>query len=220
VHRTYLYVRKRKLGDRPHSHGRVLEPKWRGQRIEELVFQRPQKGYWTILRRRSKLVGISAGMLHVVPAGMFEAGNRADSWSVASAVMREMLEEVYGETEEQGDGEPSFDDHIWRKEPLQTLSRGIAEGSVELSFTGIACDLLNLRPEICTILFVREAGLTEIRRMAMNWEYERQGPAGAFGTSWSNIDAQSKQLKVGDIVPSGLACLVLGRNWMRERHGI
>ena len=61
-------------------------------------------------------------MLHVVPAGMFEAKNRNERWSVKTAVMREMLEEVYNEEEQQGEELTGFEDDIVNKKPLQFLS--------------------------------------------------------------------------------------------------
>ena len=185
-----------------------------------MVFERPEQGLWTIIQRRSSAVGLSAGMLHVVPAGMFEVKNKHERWSVQSAVWREMLEEVYNEQEQQGDGIPGFEDHIRRKEPLLFLSRLLEKRRAEFSLTGICCDLLNLRPEICTVLFVRDAGLTEVRAMSVNWEYEKQGPAGTFGTPWNRIDSDMRKVRAGEMVPSGVACFELGRHWLRRRHGI
>jgi len=185
-----------------------------------MVFERPEpeRGMWTLIKRRSKAVGVSAGMLHVMPAGMFEVKNRPENWSVRSAVWREMLEEVYKEKEQQGRGVPEFEDHILRKQPLRFLSRVLEEGGAEISVTGICCDLLNLRPEICTVLFVRDAGLTKVRKMKVNWEYQEEGPAGSFGTPWKRIDRDIQRVKVGEIVPTGLCCFELGRMWLRQRH--
>jgi hypothetical protein len=185
-----------------------------------MVFERREQGLWTIIQRRSRAVGLSAGMLHVVPAGMFEAKNKHEKWSVQSAVRREMLEEVYNEQEQQGDGIPGFEDHLLRKEPILFLSQLLKEGRAEFSVTGICCDLLNLRPEICTILFVRDAGLTETRAMQVNWEYEREGPAGRFGTPWNQVEIEMRKVRVGEMVPSGVACFELGRMWLRDRHGV
>jgi hypothetical protein len=184
------------------------------------VFERREQGLWTIIHQRSKEVGLSAGMLHVVPAGMFEAKNKGERWSIRTAVMREMLEEVYNEEEQQSEEIAGFEDDMVSKKPLQFLLPLIENGHAELSLTGICCDLLNLRPEICTVLFVPDAGLAEVQKMHVNWEYEQHGDPGNFGTPWDRIDAKLQNAKVGEIVPSGVACLKLGRTWMRERHGV
>lgn len=185
-----------------------------------MVFERRMQGLWTIIHRRSRMVGLSAGMLHVVPAGMFEAKNKSERWSVKTAVMREMLEEVYIEEEQQGDEITGFEDDMVSKKPLQFLFPLIENGRAELSLTGTCCDLLNLRPEICTVLFVPDAGLAEVQKVRVNWEYEQRGEPGIFGTPWDRIEAKLQNAKVGEIVPSGVACFELGRTWMRERHGV
>jgi hypothetical protein len=111
-------------------------------------------------------------------------------------------------------------DDIVNKKPLQFLSRLFDNERAELSLTGICCDLLNLRPEICTVLFVRDEGLAEVQKIMVNWEYEQHGQTGVFGTPWNRIEAYLQKAKVGEIVPSGIACFELGRTWMRERHGV
>lgn len=184
-----------------------------------MVFDRGEQGFWTIIHRRSKDVGVYASLLHVVPAGMFEAKNSLEKWSVQTSLWREMLEEVYDDEEQQGNGEPGFEDHITSKEPLRSLSKLLNDGRAELSLTGISCDLMTLQPEICAVLLVRNAVLTDIRPMRVNWEYEKHGRPGAFGTPWERIEAEIKEVRVGGMVPSGVACFELGRNWLRERHG-
>jgi hypothetical protein len=185
-----------------------------------LVFERPRKGLWTVICRRSKNVAVSPGMLHVVPSGMFEAINPADQWSVQDALWRELLEELYGEKEQQGDGLPCFEDDLVNKKPIRTLTRLILEGQAELSITGVCGDLLNLQTEICTILFVRDASFAKNRRMKANWEYDLTGNPGSFGTPWNQIDIWMRNLKAGTITPTGLASLEMGRGWLQRRHGI
>jgi DNA-binding winged helix-turn-helix (wHTH) protein len=185
-----------------------------------MLFERRGQGLWTVIHQRSRTVGLSAGMLHVVPAGMFEAKNRNEKWSIRTAVMREMLEEVYNEEEQQGEEITGFEDDMVSKKPLQFLFPLIEKGLAELSITGICCDLLTLRPEICTVLFVPDVGMAEVQKVHVNWEYEQHGDPGNFGTPWDRIEEKLQNVKVGEIVPSGIACFELGRTWMRERHGI
>ena len=95
------------------------------------------------------------------------------------------------------------------------------DGSAEFSVTGIVCDLLNLRPEVCTVLFVADPAFAEARQMQLNWEYEPERRQGKFLVDWHRIDdvIEKDGAKYG-IVASGAACLALGREWVKHRHGI
>jgi hypothetical protein len=183
-----------------------------------LVFQR-ENDYWYLLRRRSAAVGVSAGLLHVIPAGMFEAPNPHDRWSVEMNVWRELLEEVYNEKEQHGSGRAELPDPIKNKEPIKTLLRLLKDGKAEFIVTGICCDLLNLRPEICTVLFVKSSEFCEVRKMEINWEYESEGPSGKFARPWKTIDEVIDE-EQDYFVASGAVCLGLGRQWIRKRHGL
>lgn len=186
-----------------------------------LVFKRPTGAFACLIRRRSLDVGVSPGMLHVVPAGMFEASNGNDNWSIRLNVWRELLEEVYNEEEQQGSEYAETLDHIQGKEPVQLIRQMLNEGSAEFSVTGIACDLLNLRPEVCTVLFVADSAFAEVRQMKLNWEYEPEHRTGTSLVGWDRIDdvIEKDGARYG-IVPSGAACLALGREWVKRRHGM
>ncbi|PYP85993.1 MAG: hypothetical protein DMG65_19605 [Candidatus Angelobacter sp. Gp1-AA117] len=69
-----------------------------------MVFNRIPAGFACLIRRRSIEVGLSPGMLHIVPAGMFEASNTHDNWSIEMNVWRELLEEIYNDEELLGTG--------------------------------------------------------------------------------------------------------------------
>lgn len=183
-----------------------------------MVFNRRNYGYFCLIRRRSAHVAVSPGMLHVVPAGMFEAMNSFDNWSIRLNVWRELLEEVYGEKEQQDTGQAEFSDYMMMKRPIPLLEQMLEDGSAEFSITGLCCDLLNLRPEVCTVLIVKEPRFLEDRRMQLNWEYQPQGPAGRFAVHWQEIDKQiAIAAERGGMVVSGAACLGLGRKWVESR---
>jgi hypothetical protein len=191
-----------------------------------LVFKNPEyEGFCCLIRRRSIFVGVSPGMLHVIPAGMFEARNY-DPWSVEVNVWRELLEEVYNDKEEQGSEQPESDDRVRQKLPVNRLIEMInKDRSAEFSVTGICCDLLSLRHEICTILFVQDASFRDLRAMNLNWEYEpaswatREG--GRFVIPLSEVNAIVQVAASTDgITATGAACLSFGLAWLRERHGL
>jgi hypothetical protein len=104
-------------------------------------------------------------------------------------------------------------------EPIKTLRNLIQRGQAELSITGICSDLLMLRPEICTVLYVQDETFSTVRSPSLNWEYEKLGPKGKFGLEWSRIDEVLATLvDTADIVVSGAACVELGRQWIKTRH--
>jgi DNA-binding winged helix-turn-helix (wHTH) protein len=186
-----------------------------------LVFKRRTGGFSCLIRRRSMEVGVSPGMLHVVPAGMFEASNTSDRWSIELNVWRELLEEVYDDKELLGSECAELLDHVRRREPVAMLCQLLDKGAAEFSVTGIVCDLLNLRPEVCTVLFIPDPAFVEAKRMQVNWEYEPEIRFGKFAVGWDRIDEviEKDGAKYG-IVASGAACIALGREWVKRRHGI
>ena len=152
---------------------------------------------------------------------MFEAPNTEDEWSIEDNVWRELLEEVYDEEEQIGKGQSEIKDSIRSQPPIALLRGLIGEGKAELSVTGICCDLLNLRPEICTVLYVPDPAFAEARPMKLNWEYEKEGPEGKFGVRWDRLPRLAEKLaSSGEIVVSGAACLELGREWLKRRHHV
>ncbi len=186
-----------------------------------IVFQRSTGEYYTIIRRRSTSVAVSPGLHHIVPAGMFEAPNTQDVWSIETNIWRELLEEIYDEEEQLGHGVSELHDYLRAKMPIKIILELIDNGRAELSVTGICCDLLNLRPEICTVLYIADPRFAEARRMVLNWEYEKEGAAGTFGIQWNRIDKLAMSLaSASKIVVSGAACLSLGREWLAARHQI
>ncbi|MHB2029770.1 MAG: hypothetical protein ACYCPT_13280 [Acidimicrobiales bacterium] len=183
-----------------------------------LVFTRPrEEGYWTILRRRSGVVGVSTNTRHVVPAGMFEAANSTDVWSIELNVWRELLEELYDEDEEGGSAQNR--DYLTTLEPVRLLTSMVSDGSADHVVTGVVCDLLNLRTEICTVLLVRDAAFAESRRMKLNWEYQSTPRSGAFAVPTSLVE-QTLISEGMRMVPSGAACLSLGIDWVRRARGL
>ncbi|HEY8199750.1 MAG TPA: hypothetical protein VII47_00175, partial [Actinomycetota bacterium] len=100
---------------------------------------------------------------HVIPSGMFQPfiedasadGLRAQ-FSVRATVLREFVEELYGVEElETGDGRV---DHtaIFRRPEARVLTDMLDRGDARLLYSGVAVNLLALRPEICTVLIIHD----------------------------------------------------------------
>lgn len=186
-----------------------------------LVFKRKDQGFYCLLCRRSADVAVSPNTMHVVPAGMFEAMNLTDSWSIEMNVWRELLEELYGQKELEGTGEHYLNDFFRNQSPIRSLLQMLKAGSAVHSAVGICCDLLTLRPEICTVLFVADPAFAEERKMQLNWEYAHEIGIGKGAIPWANIDdAIQKSVKEFGFSATGTVTLGLGREWVRVHYGM
>jgi transcriptional regulator with XRE-family HTH domain len=185
-----------------------------------VVFKRRKRDdFFCLAHRRSDSVGVSPSMFCVVPAGMFEQKNADDPWSVESTVWRELLEEVYDDTEHQGTGAQEIEDYLYGKQPIALLTKLLAEGRAEFSVTGIICDLLALRPEICTVLFIPDPSFSESRKMTLNWEYGGFG-SGTGVVRWADMEQQIRGVWDQGMDVGSAACMKFGRDWIGARHGL
>jgi len=110
--------------------------------------------YKAILARRSAQAATDPLHFHVLPAFIFqpsdEHGHFPEEWSVEHQVYREYLEELFGMDEVA----PDRYDYFYEHPAMQHLQNLIAAGEAELYLTGIAINLLTLRPEICVLLLI------------------------------------------------------------------
>jgi hypothetical protein len=155
-------------------------------------------------------------------------------FSVSGTVLREFVEELYGVGElETGDGRID-PDAIYHRREAKLLTGMLESGSARLLYTGIAVNLLALRPEICTLLviddprwFENEGG--EIRFCG---EYLRQSERTDLlpDQRWVQLielrgdDLQpefgwKRHLRPGTLVAPGWAGTVLGLEVAREVIG-
>lgn len=113
--------------------------------------------YQLLVRRRAqKGVPIRAGLLHVIPSFMFQPTTTIgieSEYNVEHNILREFLEELYGRPEQRIDGDPKT---LYRNKPVKEMRLLLTAGKAQLYFTGIGINLLNLRPEICTLLVVSD----------------------------------------------------------------
>lgn len=108
-----------------------------------------------LMRRRAKPgVPLRAGLLHVIPGFMFQATSdyKELEYSVTYNIFKEYLEELFDKPEELNRN--LHPNHIYADKRLQYLLTLLNNGEARLYFTGITMNLLNLRPEICTLLFI------------------------------------------------------------------
>ena len=160
-----------KVERRSWLHGRVADPVIDGGHrssaigVSTLTVVRVRRtgfdGYKMFISPRSTRVSTSRRRYHVIPSGMFQPfisdgspGSLRAQFSVRATVVREFVEELYGVEElETGDG--SIDpEAIYRRREAKVLAGMLESGEARLLYTGMAVNLLALRPEVCTLIVI------------------------------------------------------------------
>ena len=113
--------------------------------------------YKAMLARRSEKTAFDSGMFHVLPAMMFNPTTsdfcNPQEWSIRHQVLREALEEMFNMPEETA---PERWDYFYRHPALLYLQSLMDAGKAQLYLTGVIINLLTLRPEISTLLLIRD----------------------------------------------------------------
>jgi len=111
---------------------------------------------YLMLRKRSEQVAVHAGLIHVIPSFMFQPATPAigHEFSLRHNIYREYLEELFDRPDpKQGESDPEY---FTRDPLLLELSHMLETGQAEWYYTGVAVNLLNLRPDICTLLLIKD----------------------------------------------------------------
>src|SRR5262249_18800431 len=107
-------------------------------------------------RKRSENVAVHAGLIHVIPSFMFQPATPTigREYSLQHNIFREYLEELFDRPDPaHGETDP---DYFLQDPLLLELRELLKTGQAEWYFTGVAVNLLNLRPDICTLLLIKD----------------------------------------------------------------
>jgi hypothetical protein len=195
--------------------------------ISTLIAFKVGSTYKGFLRARSGKTAAHADLYHVVPSFMFQpqAGDIAKEYSVRHNIFREYLEEVFGVEEVQTSGGEIAFDWFYSHEKLKDLLQLLRDGGAQLLLTGYAVNLLNYRPEICTLLLINDEDWCK-QRIVTNYEFATPEESWAKGKEFMlpidimKCDAEiSQELEAfpGTFVPPGAAAFWLGVDVARER---
>ena len=105
---------------------------------------------------------------------------------------------------------------------LEYLDVLLRAGDAQLLFTGVAMDLLNLRPEICTLLVIQTPEWFEQARQArLNDEFLPETAAGGFH-GWVRLASDEDMIQEAGLlpermIPPGAAAFWMGVDLLRER---
>ncbi|MCA9912090.1 MAG: hypothetical protein KC496_02020, partial [Anaerolineae bacterium] len=109
--------------------------------------------YRLMLAKRSGTQATRPNNFHMLPAFMFQpAGSimQAGEWSLRHHILREILEEMFGMEE-------SENTDFYAQPALLDLQQMLDNGEAGLYLTGIAMNLMTLRPEITALLLIQDA---------------------------------------------------------------
>lgn len=172
-----------------------------------LVACRANDGYCMRLARRGNGgLGMGAGQLHAVPSGMFDFLDARRDYSVGVKLREEYAEELFGN----------------RAGVLDELDRLLKTGGARMFLTGVAMDLLNLRPEICTLLIIDTPDWFErAQRARLNDEFLPETPEEGFN-GWVKLAGDEAMvldagLTPARMIPPGAAAFWLGVDVLRQR---
>ena len=201
--------------------------------ISVLICYRDGDEYYLWLRKRSDTtVAVDTGLFHVIPSFVFQpaTGFIEQEYSVIHNLKREYLEELFNRPEPRRD-EKDF--RYFYKDPgLLFLENLIIGGLAAVHLSGIAVNLLNLRPEICLLLFIKSNDWYSYHRDNMKAEqrFHLNNEWAALGESPGDRSAAPERIPLssaddmicdkfgllpGKIAPAGAAALWLGLDLLR-----
>lgn len=216
-------------------HGAVADPVRSGDRraagiaTSTLICYRDEDGYRCWLHKRApKRPAEGRDQWHVIPAGGFEPSSfeseEGRTYSVKQNILRECLEEVFG-IEEPLEECNAMWYRVHPSEKVQKLEEALKDGKATLHLTGIAVNLLDLRPDICTLLLLHDTEWAQdwFHRRSINWEYKTRSLDAELLAAHPIVAGDAhlleelrNQLNPGHVVPQGAGAFWLGVDLARQ----
>lgn len=124
--------------------------------ISTLIVFTAEERYHILLRSCGSRLADDASFFHAVPSLMMQPllADEQQEYSVRHNVYREYLEEVFGVEEGKPPYTPAQYHAVYDDPAIRYLQNCEAAGSARLLLSGVAMDLLKLRPEICVLLLI------------------------------------------------------------------
>jgi transcriptional regulator with XRE-family HTH domain len=193
---------RRRIGDPFTLSRRAVMPS-----VSTLTIRAGDQPTFVLHRRDPKAVAIAGGMLHVIPSGIFQPSSvlpdaAAADFDLWRNIMREYSEELLGNADHEGDGEPVD----YRREPFATMDTARRDGRLRVHCLGVALDALTLAAEILTVAVVEPATFD-----AMAADFVEVNDEGSVVGEWLPFTASmvSRVLASGMMAPGGGGCLSL-----------
>lgn len=142
-----------------------------------------------VKRRGFNSVAVHVGMVHIAPSFMFQPGTSDldNECSIIHNLYREYLEELF-DVQEPGEREGDWQ-YFYGDLRLRFLQALIAEQKVQIYLTGLAINLINLRPEVCLLIHVNTPDWYSHHRshidQAQRFQYNDDGSAPRIVAHWN-----------------------------------
>ena len=202
--------------------------------ISTLLAHHTKSGVELFLRARGKRSTPPRGLMyHVLPAAFFQAPfkSHAREYSLVHNCLWEYYEEFFNKEEKETGDATAF----YKEKPVESLRNMLQNGKAELHVTGVAVDLMTLRPEILQLLYIKDQTWYDSIRNEIQISPEhilgKKLPTGKSAeiiipfTKFANVndifsyynlttglvDTQGNEV-ANAIVPQGAAALALGAN--------
>ena len=138
--------------------------------VSTLVVYARDDRYWMLCDVRSGSVAEYGNLYHVAPSFIFQpvtsltSHNLAIEWSVTHNLYREYLEELFDVPEVEHPGGAVAADYFYGHPNLLFLEELLGSGAARLRGTALIFNLLNHRPEVCTLLVITDERWFERQR--------------------------------------------------------
>ena len=167
--------------------------------------KKPDGSFVTFLGHRSAKTAAHPRLIHVAPSGMFQpiwdwqhptdamaSPNYGQEWNLRNHILREVSEELFGREVDKALAAkpPETPDVIFGYPEIQYLNSLLDSGGANIFVTGVLVNLLNLRPEVTTVLVIYDP----------KWyECHSKGTEGLplFGRNWEFL--KDEELKAQDL---------------------
>ena len=164
-------------------------------------------------RRNPDNVALAGGMTHVIPAGVFQPSGIAPriisaDFDIWHNIVRELSEELLGNPEHNGSGEPI---DYGAEEPFASLNAARRDGQIRAWYLGTGLDPLTLAGEILTVLVIDAEVFDEVFADVVSWNSEGDivfSADGSVGVPWRR-DTVYRLLATEPLAPAARACLEL-----------
>ncbi|EHK86497.1 hypothetical protein SZMC14600_14705 [Saccharomonospora azurea SZMC 14600] len=152
-------------------------------------------------QRDSASVAGGGGMVHLLPAGIFQPSSVlpaaiAADFSIWRNIQREYAEELLGHDEYDGSGKPI---RYGELEPFTSMDQALRDGRIQVFCLGVTVDALTLAGDILTVAIIAPDTYDELFANAVETNSEGSMPVRAFPfeentLTWLN---ESKRLSPG-----------------------
>lgn len=182
--------------------------------ISTLTIRAGDKPTFLLHRRDPRSVASAGGMLQVIPSGIFQPSSivpaaREADFSLWRNIQREYSEELLGNPECDGDGQPVD----YSVEPFATLDAARADGRLRVYAIGVALDALTLIGEILTVAVFEPALFDQVAADFVDRNDEGQVVAERVAFTEGAI---RDLLDGGRVAPAGAGCIDLAWRWREQ----